>query len=800
MRLSKSDLNVWLMIVFTLIIPILLGFVMNGYSGWKYISIPLHSTLESIGAIISFILSTIIFMLYHTKRELNHFHYAAFALISMGTFDLFHAVVYPGNLFVWLHSLAIFVGGIVFALVWIPNLKVSSKAYIFLPIGIGAVAVAVAVWSILNESELPLMIDSSDAFTHEAVLLNLIGGAMFILASLYFIRKYLQGGEFDDLLFAGHTMLFGSAGILFFFSSLWDAQWWFWHALRLLAYTVSLIFMLEIFYRNMRLIENANEVVSAKNDEISKSLKLLQEYKSAIYSGSIISTGDLEGNIIDVNDELLTITGYTKDELIGQPHSIFRDPATPKSHFKTMWETIQSGKIYKGLIRNRKKDGKYFYVKITVVPIMDDAGKIFEYLAFREDVTELIESQSELKKIFYTDALTALHNRFKMFEDIQNMDAAHIALINIDNFKSVNDVYGQEFGDQLLKKISTLLLEMTYPLGYRLYRNHGDEFALLAMRGVTFGAFEHNIAGWIKKIDNTTFSINEHDITINLSGGLVDNSPDVIKADMALKEAKNLKKSTVVYRDDLQVRNQFENNILWSRKLKDALADDRIDIVLQPIYSNVLHRVLKYEALIRYIGYEGEVVSPFEFLDAAKRTRMYPQLTRRVIKKVFQTLQQCEQKISINFTAEDIVDEETNRYLLNMIQNSPKADQIIIELVESEGIENYSIVKSFIDTIKGYGIRLAIDDFGTGYSNFEYLLKLNADIIKIDGSLIKNIDHDRNSYNVVETIVDFARKNRMEVVAEFVASETIQNRVRDLGIEFSQGYFIDKPKFWSEIE
>jgi diguanylate cyclase (GGDEF)-like protein/PAS domain S-box-containing protein len=799
MKMSKTDLHLFTMLGLTLVLPILLGFVMNHFSGWTFVSLPLHSTMESIGAAIAFILTAFIFMMYHKQKRFTHFHRAAFALISMGIFDLFHAIVYPGELFVWLHSLAIFFGGALFAFVWVPDTNVSPKSYIAVPVSVALISLGVVAGSMADPSLLPKMVDEGGEFTDTAILLNLIGGVMFVLSSLYFIRNYLASEELDDLLFAGHTMLFGSAGVLFFFSSLWDMQWWFWHALRLLAYIVSLVFMLKIFHRNLQMLQEANDSVRAKNGELTKSLRLLREYKNAVYSGNILSIGDLAGNIVEVNEPLLELTGYTREELIGKPHSIFRDPGTPKAHFKEMWETIQSGGVYKGLIKNRKKNNETFYVKITIVPIMDKNKRIFEYVAFREEVTELVESQSEFRKMFYTDVLTGLHNRYKLSEDLKSSSLSHIALLNIDNFKSINDIYGQEAGDEVLKKLSLMLLDEVYPQGYGLYRNHGDEFAITASMSVPFATFVKTVETWIKKIENTNLSIFGHTIELGLSAGMAEDTADIIKADMALKEAKSTKRRFVIYHDNLQTQKQFESNLQWSKKIKEALADDRIEIVLQPIYSNTLNRIVKYEALIRLIDESGEVISPFAFLEVAKRTRLYPQLTRRVIKKTFQLLPQTTAQISINLTSEDILDEEIKLYLINMIRTSAHAGRLGVELVESEGIENFPVVKTFLEEIKGYGVRLSIDDFGTGYSNFEYLLKLDADTIKIDGSLIKNIDSDPNSYNVVETIVAFAKKNDMEVVAEFVATDSIQAKVVELGIEYSQGYFIDKPKFWREI-
>ncbi len=797
--MEKKDINIYLLLLTTLVIPILIGFFIENFSEFRFVSVPLHSTLESIGGIVAFIISFMIVILYSNNNTINHLHMASLALITMGTFDIFHAITNPGELFVWLHSLAIFFGGIVFALVWLPNIQLNRRNYILIPFVVFFVSLLISVVSLLNPSLVPQMLDKNNNFTYNANLLNIIGGIMFIIASLYFIKQYLEDENFDDLLFAGHTMLFGSAGILFFFSTIWDIQWWFWHSLRLLAYGVSVYFIFKIFYQNLRQLTLLNQDIVEKNTTLAKNIKLLEEYKKAIYEGSIISASNLSGHITYVNDKLLELTGYTQEELIGKPHSIFRDPTTPKAIFKEMWDTIKNKKPYKGLIKNKRKDGKFFYVKITIVPIVDLNGDIHEYLAFRDDVTELVESQYELKNIFYTDTLTKLHNRFKLHDDLKIVSNPHIALLNIDNFKGTNDFYGEAFGDQVLIYLSDYLLDFAYRNNFKLYRNHGDEFVIVSSDYYSFEVFLQNIEKLVKELENESFKISDSAVDLNFSVGILENSNDIIKADLALKEAKNTKKSIVCYTNNSQVEKQFKTNMEWSKKIKNALNDDRFEIALQPLYSNNTSTIDKYEALIRLVTIDGEVISPYLFLNVAKQTKLYGQITRTVIRKVFKLLETTSKGISINLCVEDIFEEETREYLLNMLRNSKNSHKVTIELVESESIESFVIVKEFLDNVKTFGVKLAIDDFGTGYSNFEYLLKLEVDFIKIDGSMIKNINSDKNSYNVVETIVSFAKKNNIKVVAEFVATQEIQERVKELGIDYSQGYFIDEPKFWKDI-
>ncbi|MBP9493426.1 MAG: EAL domain-containing protein, partial [Sulfurospirillum sp.] len=210
------------------------------------------------------------------------------------------------------------------------------------------------------------------------------------------------------------------------------------------------------------------------------------------------------------------------------------------------------------------------------------------------------------------------------------------------------------------------------------------------------------------------------------------------------------------------------------------------------IYDNAAGAVVKYEALMRMID-DGKVVTPFYFLEIAKQTKLYTSLTKRLMTKVFESLKGKTYEVSINITFEDICSLEIKEHLSALLQEYPIGSQIIFEIVESEGIQNFDEVIKFIAIIRTHGCRIAIDDFGTGYSNFTYLMKLEPDFIKIDGSLIKALLDEQSSRNVVVAIVDFAKKMGIKTVAEFVENEVLQTEVTALGIDFSQGYFHGKP-------
>ena len=202
----------------------------------------------------------------------------------------------------------------------------------------------------------------------------------------------------------------------------------------------------------------------------------------------------------------------------------------------------------------------------------------------------------------------------------------------------------------------------------------------------------------------------------------------------------------------------------------------------------------KYEALVRLIDEDGEVISSFFFLETAKSTRQYACLTKVMIEKTFQTIGDQDISISINFTVEDIRDSKTIKFFKEKLNEYQVAKKVIVELTESEDIENYSEVATFIKEIKDLGCRVAIDDFGTGYSNFTHLIHLNVDYLKIDGSIIQNILKDKNAEIVAKTLVDFAKQLGIETIAEFVDSEEILKKVTEIGIDYSQGFLLGKPQ------
>jgi PAS domain S-box-containing protein/diguanylate cyclase (GGDEF)-like protein len=530
--------------------------------------------------------------------------------------------------------------------------------------------------------------------------------------------------------------------------------------------------------------------------ELANNLSFLNSYKNIMDKANIVTKADLKGNIIYVNSNFEKVSGYTKDEAIGKPHNIVRDPNTPKEIFEDMWKKIQDKKTWRGILKNQTKYGDYYWIDTVIEPVIDNNGNIVEYIAVRHDITELVKQREKLKTIVNYDSLTGVGNRFKLTNDIKNHEDNALAILDIDKFREINDFYGHHLGDKLIKEVCNYIKDIVQQNdNCDIYRLQADQFILRNSK-ITKESFYDNLLKIIQIISNKEFELDGQKLSIKLTGAISfeENNKLLQTVEMALQIARNHQKDLLVYVDDISLDKEYENNIKWTNKIKEAIENDNIIPFYQPIIDNKNEKIEKFESLIRLKDSDGKIYSPFFFLDISKKTKYYTKLTQIMIEKTFETFKDSEYEFSINLSVDDILNHDVQTTIFIMLEITGAGSRCVFEIVESESIESFDLVLEFIENIKTYNCKIAIDDFGTGYSNFEYLIKLKADYIKIDGSMIKNIDKDRNALMVVTTIVDFAKRIGMKIVAEFVENEEILNIVKTLGIDYSQGYYFSPPK------
>lgn len=531
---------------------------------------------------------------------------------------------------------------------------------------------------------------------------------------------------------------------------------------------------------------------SEGNDNLLESLLLLEEYKKALDESSIVSKSDLSGNIIYVNDKFCEVSGYSREELIGHKHNIIRNPETSKEFFEDLWKTISNKKIFKGVIKNRKKNGDIYYVDSTIIPLLDKDNNIIEYMAIRNDITSLFEKD----KLIYeqsTDELTLLPNRQKLLADLKTCINPKLAIINIDRFKDINNSYGIEIGDKILKEFAKRLQEFK-TLNLNIYRISGDVFAFMAFGNLELDDLHKICINFNSLCDSENFIIEDNSFGISVSMGIANSDEKLLAhAEVALFWAKQTNVDISIFDKEMPIYKELKRNIELTKDIKQALKDDNILMYAQKIINNKTKEI-KYETLMRMKLPDGKIVSPFIFLEHAKKARLYSLMTNKIIEKSCNYFKDKDVNFSINLMIEDIKNEKTINFLFNKLKETDCAEKVILEIVESEGIEKFEEVGDFIQKAKSLGCRVAIDDFGTGYSNFEYIIKLNLDFLKIDGSLIKNIHINENIKLTVSTIVNFAKVLGIKTVAEFVHCQEVQDVVESLGIDFSQGYLFHEPE------
>lgn len=521
----------------------------------------------------------------------------------------------------------------------------------------------------------------------------------------------------------------------------------------------------------------------------------LEQYKKLLDLSCLVSRSDPDGVITYANETFQKISGYSLDEMVGKPHNLFRHPGTPRKVFKVLWETIQSGKVWRGATKNLAKDGHEFFTQQVIMPITDSEGKICEYIAARVDITELLNKQEQLNLAFATDTLTALGSRLKLIKDLDQVTgSACLALIDYNNFHGINKLYGLHVGDRALIHMSETLSREFAESEIRLYRLNADIFAVLGaesfMAPQRFASLVNHFPGWPFYAD-TEQSI---PVPLAITIGLACASENLLTcADIAHKEAKHKNLQFNFYDPSTANVKEYQEKMVWIEEVRCALNDERIVAFFQPIVELASGNIVKYESLMRLQKEDGCIISPGAFLSILQQTPYYVFMTHAMIEQACSAFSNRSCSFSINFSVDDLLRKETVKYLLETAKRFAVFDRLVIEVVETENIHNYDDALATLNTLKELGCKISIDDFGTGYANFSYLTKMNADIVKIDGSLVQAIGASDSTKELVASIVRFAHSSGMKVVAEFIDRPELAALIEQLGCDYGQGYLYSPP-------
>ena len=533
----------------------------------------------------------------------------------------------------------------------------------------------------------------------------------------------------------------------------------------------------------MNSLQKITQKIKFKN-EAEKNLHLLHQYQEATDSSSIVSKGNLAGEITYVNDEFCKVSGYKKEELIGKPHSLVRHPNNPASMFEDMWKIISVQKrTWKGIVRNIKKNGDSYYVNTVVKPIVNVDNEIIEYISLRNDITDIMNPKKQLEDM------------------LDSNEESLLVLMKIDRFDDIEKFYGSKLSQNIENKFSKYIFK-EIPMKC--------EFDGVFLLGDGEYAFAKNIQTCKMEMTTVAKNLKELQKIINdahIDVGDIDYDISVVisfaygkdvfqNARYGIKQILENKQDFILANNLMKKEHaQAQKNLETLKMVQTALNGSRIISYFQPIINNKTKEVEKYESLVRLVDEDGKILPPYLFLETAKKAKYYYQITNMVLENSFKAFERTDKDISINISVIDIERRLTREKIFDLLHaNSQYLHRVVFELLEDEDVKDFDLIRSFISEVKSMGVKIAIDDFGSGYSNFERLLDYQPDILKIDGSLVKNIESDAFSLSVVETIISFAKKQNIQIIAEYVENENIFNILKDMGVEYSQGYYFGKPE------
>jgi diguanylate cyclase (GGDEF)-like protein len=398
----------------------------------------------------------------------------------------------------------------------------------------------------------------------------------------------------------------------------------------------------------------------------------------------------------------------------------------------------------------------------------------------------------------YRDQLTHLPNRNALIRDLNQSKNSILSLIDIDQFSVLNDLYGESHGDSILINFSNKL-EDYFKNDYKIYRVGSDRFVISYNNNddkFSINTLKQLLYEFTRDIDTVGLYIGDINIDLNITIGIAQSSDKHAfeYAQRAVQKARKEYISILEYDESLfEQKKDFQYNMQWIAKIKNGFSNNCIQPYFQPIIDTTTEKVYKYEALIRYIEPDGKEIAPYIFLPIAKKAKIFPFIIRFMLDSVINIIKKRKIRVAVNLSFDDIINKDTQSFIVEILENNPEESKLIdFEILESEEIKDFNIVREFITKIKKYDCAIGIDDFGAGYSNFNMIEALEIDFVKIDGSLIRKIDQLPKQALIVQTIANFCKELKVKTIAEYVSNESIFITSKSLGVDYMQGWHFGK--------
>lgn len=529
--------------------------------------------------------------------------------------------------------------------------------------------------------------------------------------------------------------------------------------------------------------------------EQDRSLNMLSSiFKS---SAEAMLVTDADQKIIEVNQAFCKMFGYRRSEVMGLEPQLFSSGLHDRTFFRNFWHTVFKKGVWQGEIKNRHADGSILEQWVSVNQVRDEKGHIHHYTAIYTDLTELNKAQAENLYLANTDPLSGLSSKSFLAEELKSAGMKSLLMVGIDGLRYLNDAYGFDVCDALIRSTAQIIKSQVVADCY--VGGGPGKFVLLFKRPVDLLAVAEKLRMHFRHHQVSSADVS---VFISLSFGGARGRSDLLRlAVTALRQSRESGdlKCIVLEQDAIAAESQQHllfveaNNIIHS-----AVNQQLIVPYFQGIHDNHTGVVTHYEALAR-IHYNDQVLSPYSFIDAAKVAGMLPIITRQMAQQAFKAMSNLSYTFSLNITEYDLNAQYLQRFLLGLCQQYNVAPQrVILEVLEGISSSGKDSHLKQLKALKLAGFKLAIDDFGTEHSNFERILDLEVDYLKIDAKYIKNIHVDSKSYEIVKALSFFCRNSGIKCIAEFVHSVEVQQCLLELGLDYSQGFLFSRPEPFSE--
>ncbi|TVQ71845.1 MAG: EAL domain-containing protein [Oceanospirillales bacterium] len=585
----------------------------------------------------------------------------------------------------------------------------------------------------------------------------------------------------------------------------------------LIAFILFLAIISSLFF----ILLKSQKQLSQERSQLQQALNQIRLFNHAIdQSPESIEITDLQGRIIYMNQTFEQMTGYKIEEMLGQNPRKLQSGQTPQSVYKALWDNLNRGKIWRGVLHNKRKNNQVYPCQTIISPVKDNQGKTTHYLSIQRDITTKLQQEQRIDELLYRDDVTGLANRNKlikvMLDALQQYEGLAVKgcllMMNISRFKFINQIQGIEVGDAVL-----------HIVGERLEQSFKDTGTVARLTADQFAVFCENKA-LFDKTDDWQIMLGQRmlavlDTPIEIQNEIFNLESDIGIAALRTDEAQYscdqiinhvfshaelaLKKARSNPHQSLEVFNpKFLSETIEKHRLKLALQigidRDELRLFVQP-QVNQQHKVVGVECLVRWQHPDKGLLLPGSFISIAEESALIVQLGNWVLEHSCRLLAKIQSndpsiRVAVNisprqFGQVDFVDQCF--YFLSDVGANPNG--LMIEITESLFLDDFDMVVEKMERLKKLGIRISIDDFGTGYSSLSYLQHLPIDELKIDRSFILSMNNEGKERCLVASIYAMAQQLKLQVVAEGIETDDQRNQLRQFGKLDMQGFLFAKP-------